>query len=209
MSITHHPDDSTLMSYAAGSLPAALAVIVAAHVGICLRCRDEVATMELLGGALLANLPGAVLQRAEPRMPEAGRHRPVTPPPIGSVEVPSPLARLIGNDLDAIRWRWISPGLWQRRVPIVGSGQLHLLKGAPNVALPKHGHEGGEITMVLRGTMLDTTERYRPGDVCDMDESVVHTPAAGADGCVCIVAQERPARFRSLIMRLARPWHGM
>ena len=42
MSITHHPDDSTLMSYAAGSLPAALAVVVAAHLSVCPRCREEV-----------------------------------------------------------------------------------------------------------------------------------------------------------------------
>jgi putative transcriptional regulator len=209
MSITRHPDDSTLMSYAAGSLPAALSVIVAAHVAICPRCREEVATMELLGGALLANLPGAALQQPEVPTPDVGRHQPATPAPVGSAEVPAPLARLIGNDLDAIRLRWISPGLWQRRVPIVGGGQLHLLKGAPNVALPKHGHEGGEITMVLRGTMVDAADRYRAGDVCDMDESVVHKPAAGAEGCICVVAQEHPARFRNLLMRLARPWHGM
>jgi putative transcriptional regulator len=209
MSITRHPDDSTLMSYAAGSLPAALAVVVAAHLSVCRHCPAEVATMELLGGALLADLPGAALRGPKPGMPDAaprGRARATA----GSAsEVPAPLARLIGNDLDAVTWRWISPGLWLRRVPVGRGGQLHLLKGGPKVALPTHGHEGSEITMVLRGTLVDTTGRYTPGDVCDLDESVVHKPAAGTAGCICIVAQERPARFRSLVMRLARPWHGM
>jgi putative transcriptional regulator len=209
MSITHHPDDSTLLSYAAGSLPAALAVIVAAHVSVCPRCRDEVATMELLGGALLADLPGAALERSEPGMPEVERRRPVTPPAIGSAEVPAPLAHLVGNDLDALRWRWVSPGSWLRRVPVVGGGMLHLFKCAPSVTLPEHGHEGSEITMVLRGTLSDITGRYGPGDVCDLDDSVEHIPLAGAEGCICAVAQDLPVRFRSLLVRLARPWHGM
>ena len=209
MSITHHPDDSTLMSYAAGSLPAPLAVVAAAHLAICPRCREEVAIMEMLGGALLADLPGAALHRPEPEAPEVERHRQAAPPPLGSGEVPAPLARLVGTNLDAVRWRWVSPGSWLRRVPIAGGGQLHLFKCLANVSLPEHGHEGSELTLVLRGTLSDTTGRYGPGDVCDLDDSVEHIPAAGTDGCICVVAQDRPVRFRSLIARLARPWHGM
>jgi hypothetical protein len=45
--------------------------------------------------------------------------------------------------------------------------------------------------------------------VCDLDESIEHAPTAGSEGCICVVAQDRRARFRSLIVRLARPWHGM
>ena len=216
MSITRHPDDSTLMSYAAGSLPAALAIVVAAHVSICPRCGDEVATMELLGGTLLGDLPGAALQRPEPEIPEVDP-RPVRPAPMGSAggstggpaEVPAPLARLVGGDLDALRWRWVSPGSRLRRVPFVGVGRLHLFKCAPSITLPEHGHRGSELTMVLRGTLSDSTGHYGPGDVCDIDESIEHTPLAGLEGCICVVAQDRPVRFRSLIVRLARPWHGM
>jgi putative transcriptional regulator len=103
MSITrHHPDDSTLMSYAAGALPAALAVVVASHLSVCRRCPDEVATMELVGGALLADLPGAALRRPEPGLPDVAPRRPVRPTAAGASEVPVPLGRLIGNDLDAI-----------------------------------------------------------------------------------------------------------
>jgi putative transcriptional regulator len=213
MSITRHPDDSTLMSYAAGSLPAALAIVVAAHVSICPRCRDEVATMELLGGTLLGGLPGADLQGPQPEMPVVGHHGPARPASMGSArasaEVPAPLARLVGGDLDALRWRWVAPGSRLRRVPFVGAGRLHLFKCAPSIMLPEHGHEGSELTMVLRGALSDSTGHYGPGDVCDIDESVEHTPMAGADGCICVVAQDRPVRFRSLIVRLARPWHGM
>jgi putative transcriptional regulator len=213
MSITRHPDDSTLMSYAAGSLPAALSVIVAAHVAICPRCREEVATMELLGGALLGDLPAVAMQAPQPETSEIDRRRPSAPAATGSAagsaEVPAPLARLLGTNLDALRWRWVSSGSWLRRVQIAGVGQLHLFRCSSNVVLPEHGHEGSELTMVLRGTLSDSTGLYRAGDVCDLDESIEHAPIAGVGGCICAVAQDRPVRFSSLIVRLARPWHGM
>jgi putative transcriptional regulator len=209
MSMTRHLDDSTLMSYAAGSLPAALAVVAAAHLAICPRCRDEVAMMERLGGAILGDLPGTAMRGPVPVAPEIDRSRPAVPPRAAAAEVPAPLARLVGDNLDALRWRWVSPGSWIRRVPIVGGGQLHLFKCSPRVTLPEHGHEGSELTIVLRGTLSDSTGEYSPGDVCDIDESIEHAPVAGADGCICVVAQDHPVRFRSLIVRLARPWHGM
>jgi len=211
--MTRHLDDSTLMSFAAGSLPEALAVVAAAHLAVCPRCRNEVATMELLGGALLNALPAAAMRGPVPAVPEIERNveaaRPAAAQGRASLaEVPAPLARLIGNDLDALRWRWVAPGSWLRHVPI-GHGRLHLFKCSREVTLPEHGHEGSEITMVLRGTISDSTGFYRAGDVCDIDDSIEHAPVAGTEGCICVVAQDRPARFRSLIVRLARPWHGM
>jgi putative transcriptional regulator len=210
MSIARHPDDSTLLSYAAGSLPAALAVVVAAHAAVCPRCRGEVATMELMGGALLGGLTGAALLGPQPVPPEVDRHPPpARAPAAGSAEVPAPLAQLVGADLDRLRWRWVKRGSWLRHVPIVGEGKLLLFKCASHIPLPEHGHEGSELTMVLRGTLSDSTGRYSAGDVCDLDDSIVHTPVAGTDGCICVVAQDRPVRFSSAIVRLAKPWHGM
>ncbi len=209
MTITRHLDDSTLLSFAAGSLPASLAVVAAAHLAVCPHCRDEVAMMELVGGALLGDLPGAAMRGPVPAAPEIEPLPQAGRPPAALSEVPAPLARLIGDNLDALRWRWVSPGSWLRRVAIAGAGQLHLFKCASNVNLPEHGHEGSELTLVLRGTLSDSTGLYRPGDICDLDESIEHAPVAGSDGCVCIVAQDHRVRFRSLFVRLARPWHGM
>jgi putative transcriptional regulator len=209
MTITRHLDDSTLLSFAAGSLPASLAVVGAAHLAVCPRCRDEVAMMELVGGTLLGDLPGAAMRGPVPATPEIEQLPQPGQPSPASGEVPGPLAQLIGDNLDALRWRWVSPGSWLRRVPIAGVGQLHLFKCASNVMLPEHGHEGSELTLVLRGTLSDSTGLYRPGDVCDLDESIEHAPMAGSDGCVCVVAQDHRVRFSSLIVRLARPWHGM
>jgi putative transcriptional regulator len=218
MSITHHLDDATLMSFAAGALPSALAAVAAAHAAMCPRCRREVALLERIGGALVADLPVMAMAGAAPATPPLADARPAPRGPVaddmlGDVpsEVPQPLARLIGGSLDAVRWRWIGPGLWHRPLRIGGTGSLQLLWGAPSARVPEHTHGGSELTLVLRGALVDETGRYGPGDVADLDEDVEHhAPAADADaGCICVIANERPTRFRGLLARLMQPWHGM
>jgi len=211
MTITRHLDDATLMSFAAGSLPGALAAVAAAHVAMCGRCRGEVAFLERIGGALLGSLPQVAMLRPKPALPEFGGPQEATASPgeVPSGEVPPPLMRIAGASLDSVRWRWIAPGLWHRPLPIRGEGSLHLLKGSPGVSVPEHGHGGSELTLVLRGALLDSSGRYGPGDVADFDEGIEHSPAADATGCICVVANERPTRFRNLLAQLLRPWHGI
>ncbi len=210
MTITHHLDDATLMSFAAGSLPNTLAAVAAAHISVCPRCRRELAAHERIGAALMAGLPPAEMQRAGlvPPLREGERAEPA---PTLQGDIPHPLAGIIGLSLDEVRWRWIGPGLWHRPLPISGAGSLHLIKGAPSARVPEHDHGGGELTLVLRGALIDETGRYGPGDVADIDESVEHhAPSADPEaGCICVIANEHPTRFRGLLARLMQPWHGM
>lgn len=210
MTITRHLDDATLMSFAAGSLPPVLAAVAAAHVALCPRCRAEVAFLERVGGALLADLPMAAMAHPEPAMPAIERPQGASAS-APTEELPGPLVRLVGANLDAVRWRWISPGLWHRPLPVGGPGALQLLKGSPGVRVPEHAHGGSELTLVLRGALIDRTGRYGPGDVADVDEEIErHAPAADPDaGCICVVANEQPSRFRNRLARLLQPWHGL
>ena len=54
--INHHPSEATLAAYAAGTLPEALALVAATHLGQCGACRGSLRTLEATGGALLADL---------------------------------------------------------------------------------------------------------------------------------------------------------
>jgi putative transcriptional regulator len=202
MTITHHLDDATLMSFAAGALPAALAAVAAAHVAMCPRCRQELAALERVGGALMASLPAAAIERPEPLppVPAGGLSRGATL--AQEREVPGPVARLVPRGLDAVSWRWLGPGVWDRPLPIAGAGKLRLLKVAPGRNVPEHGHGGAEITLVLRGSFHDEMGRYLRGDVAELDETVEHQPVTDAGGdCICLVASEAPERFRGLIAR--------
>ena len=57
MSIHHHPDDSTILAYAAGALGEGFSLVLAAHMEYCPRCRAHLAEAEALGGDCLRNFP--------------------------------------------------------------------------------------------------------------------------------------------------------
>jgi putative transcriptional regulator len=203
MTITHHLDEATLMSFSAGSLPEALAVVAAAHISMCPRCWREAAMLEGVGAALMSELAPAPLLRGEPSPPAAAvraeRHRRSG---AGNAGMPWPLARLVPGGLGEVRWRWLGPGVWDRPLAIAGAGKLRLLKVGPSRNVPEHGHGGAELTLVLQGAFRDETGRYARGDVAELDESMAHHPVTdeGAD-CVCLVANEKPPEFRGPVTR--------
>jgi len=63
LTIVHHLDEATLLSYAAGTLGEALSVAAACHISMCSQCRSAVRQAEALGGepqpspALMTRLP--------------------------------------------------------------------------------------------------------------------------------------------------------
>jgi putative transcriptional regulator len=204
MSITHHLDDATLMSFAAGGLPDALSAVAAAHVAMCPRCRAEMADLELVGGALMAELAPASLDRAQPAAPHPSFVRPVPHRDAGAPqgELPGPVARLVRSGLGAVAWRWLGPGVWDHPLPVKGTGKLRLLRVAPRHGVPEHGHGGTELTLVLRGSFRDQLGRYFPGDVAERDETMDHHPVINAGGdCICLVGSEAPEQFRGRIFR--------
>lgn len=198
MTITHHLDDATLMSFAAGSLPEALAAVAAEHLALCAHCRKELRIAERLGEGLLRDIAPAPLVKPEPDTQTAAPPR-LAPKRVSLVQ-----------DLQNVRWRWIGPGLQSHRIR-VRSGSLHLLKAAPSAAVPVHDHAGGELTLVLQGALLEGKDRLGPGDVADHDADVgEHRPRADAElGCICLIGSEHKARFRSILARLMQPFHGM
>lgn len=50
MRIDHHPDDSTILAYAAGTVNEGFSLVLAAHLECCPGCPDRLADAEALGG---------------------------------------------------------------------------------------------------------------------------------------------------------------
>lgn len=214
MTITHHPDIATLMSCAAGSQPEALAAIVASHIAMCPACAAEVGRMQEIGVALFAGLSPAPVGRDAPIAALGAREAESEPPPapVEPGDVPAPIAPLVGAHLDDIRWTPIAPGMWQHRVPLSrgAKGDLRLIKIAPGKKIPEHGHGGEELTLLLRGSYRDELGTFRTGDVADLDTDVEHHPIADpVEGCICLIAHEKRARFKGLIARLMQPFIGI
>lgn len=218
MTIRHHPREDTLLAYAAGTLAPALSALVACHIAMCPSCRAELRRMELIGGALLRREKGAelkerVVEQALSRLAANDGDRSAIPPhpqaPPGLL--PAPIARYLGMQIDDIPWRRLADGVEQYRLRLPRrSGALRILRVQPGRKLLRHGHRGAELTLVLKGAYSDETGDYREGEVADLDEDIEHRPRAlGEQECICLVASERPARYKTLRLRLLRPFLGI
>lgn len=220
MMIRSHPQPDTLMSYASGTLPGAIAGVVACHLSVCGQCRADMRRLEVLGGLLLEGLQ--IQDDAAGAEPFAGRRmlehefvRPVPETePVQSAPadplLPAPLARYLGMSSDEIPWKSLPKGVKQYWVTLPeGAGLMRLLKVPPHTQLLEHSHHGQEVTMVLKGVYSDYTGDYVPGDVCEMSEGMEHRPAGSSDGeCVCIVASEFAPHYSRWYARLLQPLLG-
>lgn len=217
MTIKHHPDVATLMSYASGSLGEALSAVVAAHADLCPRCVAETRRMERIGAALFEQIAVSGISSAATRtgppdvaMPEHST-RASQRDDDDDADIPRPLRPLAGPSLDMVRWRRIGIGVWHYPLPLSAgaTGDLRLLKVAPGLAMPVHGHGGSELTLMLRGSYSDEIGTFRPGDLADLGDDIEHRPVADAeDGCICLIASEKKAKFRGLLARLVQPLTG-
>lgn len=220
MTIMHHPDDATLISYASGALSEALGAVVATHLAMCPTCRREVARMEAVGASLMQALePVAVsgtalaaLRALRASEADTPARRPDVEAPRADADVPPPISRLVGERLAVVRWKRLGYGVWHYPLPLSAGarGDLRLLKVAAGQAMPGHGHGGSELTLLLDGAYRDEIGEFRRGDLADLDDSTEHRPVADAvTGCVCLIASEKKARFTGMIGRLIQPFTGI
>jgi putative transcriptional regulator len=213
---THHLDYSTLLSLAAGTLDEAFSVVAASHVAVCSTCRAAVREAEAVGGDLLEQLPVTGVSEACRTRTLAALEGVIPQPPAvrhQSPRIPAPLARVLRvEDLDDISWKRKAPGvaMFDVKLPAGARGQLRLLRIGAGRAMPEHGHGGEEITLVLKGAYRDHMGRFAPGDVADLDEDIEHKPVVESDrDCICVVATERPTRFKTMAARLMQPFVGI
>jgi putative transcriptional regulator len=233
--IRHHPSEATLIAHAAGHLPALHARVLAVHLSACPHCRGELQRLEEVGGELLAALPPAPLQpdalaRTLARLDQEA----MAPPPAAASAVASAAgpaaaaapatapatARTAAGapapvTLEALavgRWWWLGPGI--RLMPLsrrdASGTRLDLIRVAPGVAMPGHGHTGSEMACILQGAYADETGEYSAYDIAEGDAALDHTPVAspGAD-CICLIATTGRLRGHTWLARLVQPLIGV
>lgn len=219
MKTHHHLDDATLLSYSAGALPAALAVVASAHLERCAECREHLLDADQIGGVLLhqqrADAPAenarasmlALLDDA-PIVETANLHA-------EAVEerdpdrLPSALHPWFGNSMRALRWRRVAPGVQRILASGINGGDLMLLRIAPGSKLPLHSHAGNELTLILDGAYDDMLGHFGPGDVADLDGETLHQPVTSPGvPCICVAATDGPLKFSGWLARTLQPLFG-
>lgn len=204
---SYHIPDHLIDAYAAGALPYAFAVVVAAHLSMCDDCRARAGAAEMLGGALMDRLePVAMSGDARGRM-MAALDAPVPrmrARPDRSGIFPAPVMEVL--DGQPPKWRMLGGGIRQQILSADSNGSLRLLYIPPGRAVPEHGHRGLELTLVLQGGFSDGEGHFDVGDVECAQEDVDHQPTADLDGpCVVLAATDAPLRFHAMIPRLLQP----
>ncbi len=210
--IRHHLSDDILMAYSAGTLPEAFSLIVATHVSLCDECRAQLDAFDAVGGAVLGECETAAV--AEDSLDATLRliaNLPAEQPAprraaSGSV-FPAPLQDYVGGDLSDVKWRSVGGGVRQSILKTDGGATVRLLHIPPGVKIPDHGHQGTEMTLVLKGAFRDEFDRFARGDIEIANEDLEHTPVAEeGEDCICLAATDAPLRFNSLLPRMAQPF---
>ncbi len=207
--IEHHLTDALLMGYSAATLPEAFSLTIATHVSMCDECRARLGAFDSIGGAMLdaAETP-AMDPSAMVAALTAARLPPAAPPMRRKRGIlPTPLQSYVGGDLEAVKWRAVGQGVRQAILPTQGGATARLLHIRAGTAVPDHGHNGTELTLVLQGAFMDDGARFARGDIEIATEELDHSPIADiGDDCICLAATDAPLRFRGWVARIAQPF---
>lgn len=199
-----------MMGYAAGILPEAFDLVIASKLSMCDSSRADLASYEALGGAVLNETQG------EAMAPDAfskcldcidkSKVTPIKPSPNRSGVLPSPLQNILGGDLEKVKWKPLGRGVKQAIISTSGKASARLLYIPAGQAVPDHGHQGTELTLVIQGAFHDEVDRFGPGDLEVANEDLEHQPIAEeGEACICLAATDAPLRFNEFIPRLLQP----
>ncbi len=212
MTPRHHPSETWLMDYAAGTLNVAREVVVGAHVASCDVCSRDVALFETVGGALLDDLPPAPIADDALATVLGRIERPVSATAAGPRQRPDWI-RVPSSVLEAAkkRRRWAAPGVWVAPVTGDRNGQrAYVLRIGKGMSVPHHTHRGVELVVVLKGAYADGDACHHPGDFAENATELTHKPVATQDGeCVCLISADGALLPRDWVGRLFQPFVGI
>ncbi len=206
--IKHHIPEPMLVAYAAGSLEQPFALVLAAHVSLCNECRAQLGAHEAVGGALLDThelqmVSGSMKDAIFAQLDDASKAE-YEPTYERSGVFPGPIMQVLKGKPP--RWKSVGGGVRQTLLQSDDEGSTRLLYIPPGKAVPDHGHNGIELTLVLQGAFTDETGQFGVGDLEVADDTLEHTPIADLGApCICLAATDAPLKFNSLIPRLLQP----
>jgi putative transcriptional regulator len=212
MTILHHPPDTLLSAYAAGTLDQGCNALVATHLLRCGQCRAWARTTEVVGGAMIDDIPPASMtDGAFERVLKCLDEGTEEPEFSGASSDNLSELRDIPDFVRAApagRWRWVAPGLHLRRIALPGveSTRVFLLRSRPGAKFVSHSHTGFELTCVLSGSFSHDANRYGPGDFDLGDPDVEHTIEIGAEeACISLVAMQGKLKLNGFIGKVMQP----
>jgi putative transcriptional regulator len=213
MTIRHHPSETLLTGFAAGTLDPGQHVAVATHLVNCSHCANWVHVLEHVGGVFLADMPPTEMSSDAFARVEARLKEPVQAVQSAASGVSPALANVKGlpafvRSYPAGPWKWIAPRMHLAPIVLPGPSEtrVFLLRSGPGTRLLEHTHTGAEMTCVLQGGFSHEGGHYGPGDFDFGDATMDHHVFVEPDeDCICLIAMKGDLRLRGLLGRLMQP----
>ncbi len=215
MTAQHHPGDDLLLGYVTASLPMPMETAIAAHLTLCPRCRETTSALEVLGGEILSELEPApldedalahVLARLdEPAPLDLDSRAPVPEDSETARLVPAPLRALAGQSIKSLNWRRPLPGVTITDLASLAEdgAKARLVRTRAGGALPRHRHQGTELTLVLAGGFSDQHGHFRRGDLLVIEPGQEHRPIMDDDeDCLCFGVTDGQVVMTGVIGRI-------
>lgn len=219
--------ESLHSAYASGELDGPMRLLVETQAALCAEAEADLLLSEALAGAFFeeeaeSNMaPGAfervvervksgddaVMEQERPTLRAARVASNVIDEILG---LPVNLRDLALESIGAGGWTFAGPGLRSLPLKLPGCGgvsKAELLRIEPGWGAPRHGHQGGEYTLVLSGSFSDERGRYRPGQIAVGGPSLTHRPVADpGEVCYSLAVTDAPLAFTGALGLLQKLW---
>lgn len=212
----HHPDTTTLMEFSAGNLSEPHALCIRLHIDQCADCCSRAETLDSLGAVLMESQPKSevssgmfdtILSRIDSDGNSNGGHISTVAKSSGRV---SPLAKLLGNDLNTLPWKRQLGDVSVLDITDRFPGQKEqvvLQKLAAGGKAPSHTHHGEETTIVLQGAFADQKGVFNQWDFVVLNQEDDHKPVAvGCEDCITLSVLSAPVKLTGMFGRMLNPF---
>ncbi|MEM6411436.1 MAG: ChrR family anti-sigma-E factor [Pseudomonadota bacterium] len=199
-------------AYASGSLDAAFSLLVETQAALKEDVAREVAVGELIAGDMLemdeaSPLEEGALEKVFQTIDAADErtfHQAAAAAcaeQLGDIAMfPHPV---LDHAVDAVvdsGWTQLTSGVRRLKLDLGTESEVEIYRIEPNQTVPRHTHEGSELTLVMAGGFTDETGSYGPGNLSIQGPNDVHQPTADDDGvCYTLAVRDGGLRLTGLL----------
>jgi putative transcriptional regulator len=201
------PIDGLIAAFAARTLSAPFAAMVAAHLELRPESRAYAAALEAVHGVFLEELRPVPLAGRDRRLVNIFAAPPIDVAPARpagepTTMLPCVLRRLAGCDLGELPWRPRGAGVKEAALVSDGAGQVLFATVRPGKRLPLPLAEGPAAALVLDGMASDAAGEHGRGEIVFAEPGEAAPLVEGERDCVCFIVVEGPAKVRGPLSRV-------
>ena len=116
------------------------------------------------------------------------------------LDLPAPLRDHAIEAAGEQGWRFTAPGIRRLTLNVGGGAESELYRLDPGAGVPRHTHEGSEMSLVVSGGFSDETGHFGPGDLSVKGPEHVHQPVADEDGpCLVLAVRDGGLKFQGMM----------